>query len=318
MLQRVGATKYPKELVVSSIATLIVVFAIILYLSSLLARTYMQDAFNSVFKIVITDRQLGKISQIHSNVPYCNTASPRQTLDLYIPKQAVDQPQGPRPLVVFIHGGGWRSGDKSNDIVASYGNDFLLAGYAVATLNYRLYPEVSYPEPNEDIACALRYLKSEAQNYDISTNKWVLFGDSAGAQLGAYAMSDPIASQPVKLFVGFYGPYSLIGQTKRKPNRDNEAWNYTNKGKSARDASPLYRDMKKDATYVLFHGNKDRIVNISQSEDFYNKLQSEQINARFIPVRNAGHYFSPRSEPTANEIKNIILTILVPNQTNTR
>lgn len=310
MLQRVGATKYPKELVVSSIATLIVVFAIILYFTSLTARTYMQDAFNSVFKIVITDRQLGKISQIHSNVPYCNTASPRQTLDLYIPKRAVDQPQDPMPLVVFIHGGGWRSGDKSNDIVASYGNDFLLAGYAVATLNYRLYPEVSYPEPNEDIACSLRFLASNSQTYQLSNSGWVLFGDSAGAQLAAYAMSDESINQPIDYFVGFYGPYDLVAHISADRG-DIDAWNYTNQGRSARAASPMYRDMKNNAKYLLFHGTKDRVVDITQTERFYEKLQLQQISSEFIRVQNADHYFSPRSTPTSSKIKRQIIDRVV-------
>lgn len=306
MLQRVAATKYPKELVVSSIATLIVVFAIILYFTSLTARTYMQDAFNSVFKIVITDRQLGKISQIHSNVPYCNTASPRQTLDLYIPKRAVDQPQDPMPLVVFIHGGGWRSGDKSNDIVASYGNDFLLAGYAVATLNYRLYPEVSYPEPNEDIACSLRFLASNSQTYQLSNSGWVLFGDSAGAQLAAYAMSDESINQPIDYFVGFYGPYDLVAHISADRG-DIDAWNYTNQGRSARAASPIYREPKSDATYLLFHGAKDQTVHISQSLGFYQTLIDEQITAKITSVKNADHYFSPRSTPTSTRIKSSII-----------
>ncbi len=305
MLQRVGATKYPKELVVSSIATLIVVFAIILYFSSLLARTYMQDAFNSVFKIVITDRQLGKISQIYSNVPYCNTASPRQTLDLYIPKRAVDQPQDPMPLVVFIHGGGWRSGDKSNDIVASYGNDFLLAGYAVATLNYRLYPEVSYPEPNEDIACSLRFLASNSHTYQLSNSGWVLFGDSAGAQLAAYAMSDNTINQPIDYFVGFYGPYDLVAHISADRG-DIDAWNYTNQGRSARAASPMYREQKSDATYLLFHGEKDQIVDISQSARYAEVLRRAGANVQYTRVKHAGHYFSPRSAPSAAGISQII------------
>lgn len=269
-----------------------------------MVRFAIYDAYNSVFKVVITDRVLRDEAQVYSNLAYCKTDNPRQTLDLYVPRINSERPM---KLVIFIHGGGWRAGDKSSSLMTYHSESFLKNGVAVASLNYRLYPEATYPEPNEDIACALRYLKAEAHNYDISTDKWTLFGDSAGAQLGAYAMSDPVASQPVKLFVGFYGPYSLVDQINRKPNRDNEAWNYTNKGKSARDASPLFRDMKKDATYVLFHGNKDRNVHISQSQNFSEKLQSEQINAIFNPVSNTGHSFSPRSKPTSHAIKETIL-----------
>jgi acetyl esterase/lipase len=298
------ANKQKNKPIVSITLLAIAMGLLIAFFTIDMVRFAVYDAYNSVFKVVITDRVLRDEAQVYSNLPYCETDNPRQTLDIYVPQVTSERPM---KLVIFIHGGGWRAGDKSSSLMTYHSEAFLKNGIAVASLNYRLYPEVTYPEPNEDIACALRYLKAEAHNYDISTNKWTLFGDSAGAQLGAYAMSDPTVSQPVKLFVGFYGPYSLVDQINRQPNRDNEAWNYTNKGKSARDASPLFRDMKKDATYMLFHGSKDRVVNISQSQNFYDKLTSNQINSIFTPVNNAGHYFSPRSKPTASNIKQSIL-----------
>lgn len=299
-MMNIVARKHKNKPVISiSLLSLSVALVVVFYTIDVV-RFAVYDAYNSVFKVVITDRVLSDEAKVFSNIPYCQTDNPRQTLDLYVPQITSERPM---KLVVFIHGGGWRAGDKSSSLMTYHSETFLKNGIAVASLNYRLYPEASYPEPNEDIACALRFLKTEAHNYDISIDKWALFGDSAGAQLGAYAMSDPAASQPVKLFIGFYGPYSLVDQVNRKPNRDNEAWNYTNKGKSARDASPIYRDMKRDASYLLFHGNKDRIVHMSQSQNFYEILESKQINTTFGMVSNAGHYFSPRSTPSATAVK---------------
>lgn len=298
------ARKHKNKPVISITLLSLSIALVVAFYAIDVVRFAVYDAYNSVFKVVITDRVLSDEAKVFSNIPYCQTNNPRQTLDLYVPQITNERPM---KLVVFIHGGGWRAGDKSSSLMTYHSETFLKNGIAVASLNYRLYPEATYPEPNEDIACALRYLKAEAQLYDISTSNWTLFGDSAGAQLGAYAMSDPVASQPVKLFVGFYGPYSLVDQINRKSGRDNEAWNYTNKGKSARDASPMYRDMKKDATYMLFHGDKDRIVRVSQSQNFHEKLTPDQINTIFTPVNNAGHYFSPRSTPTSSNIKQQII-----------
>lgn len=263
-------------------------------------RFAVSDAYNSVFKVVITDRVLKEEAQVYSNIAYCNTDNPRQTLDLYVPRASKAVPQ---KLAIFIHGGGWRAGDKSNQEMTYYGEHFLKNDIAVASLNYRLYPEVTYPEPNDDIACAIRYLTQHSGEYGINNDKWTIFGDSAGAQLGAYAMSDPTINQSLHLFVGFYGPYDLPRQINRVGQRDRDAWNYTNRGKDARDASPHYREPRKGATYMLFHGTKDRIVSLPQSESYADKLKSDQINTIFTPVDRAGHYFSPRSDPSANQIK---------------
>lgn len=267
-------------------------------------RFAVSDAYNSVFKVIITDRVLKDEAIIYSNIAYCNTDNPRQTLDLYVPHRSN---QEPLKLVIFIHGGGWRAGDKSNQEMTYYGEHLLKNDIAVASLNYRLYPEATFPEPNDDIACALRYLIAHSGEYGVNNDKWTIFGDSAGAQLGAYAMSDSTVNQPLHLFIGFYGPYDLPRQINRVGRSDSDAWNYTNKGKDARKASPIYLEPRKGATYMLFHGTKDRIVSIPQSESYADKLKSDQINTIFTPVDHAGHYFSPRSDPSANKIKSQVL-----------
>ncbi len=304
---RVVAHKHKKETVISFIILAIASGFLVAFFVFDSVRLATYDAYNSVFKVVITDRVLKDEAQIYSNIAYCNTTNPRQTLDLYVPQVTSERPM---KLVVFIHGGGWRAGDKSSQIMTYYSESFLKHGVAVASLNYRIYPEATYPKPNEDIACALKYLAKNVSKYDISSQKWAIFGDSAGAQLGAYAMSDSSVNKPLKLFIGFYGPYDLREQINRKPRRDNEAWNYTNKGKDAVSASPLLRNLKTDARYLVFHGQKDRIVPLSQSQNLQIKLQSQQISTSFILVKNADHYFSPRSDPSANQIKSTILTAI--------
>lgn len=306
---------YAKHKQVALVATGIVVLlfagAFLFYTNdSFRLKTY--DAYNAIFKIVVADRVLSSDATILSNIAYCSTNSPRQTLDLYIPHS----PRvSPTPLVVFIHGGGWRAGDKSSQLLAYYGESMLERGYAIASLNYRLYPEATYPGPNDDIACAINHLTSQRKEYSLSESGWVLFGDSAGAQLGAYAMGDNSINEPFSTFVGFYGPYDLSQQINRPSGRDNEAWNYTDKGKSARQASPMFRDVKPDATYLLFHGEKDRIVNLSQSQRYAEVIQRAGGDVVFTKVKNADHYFSPRSVPTSSQIKQTVESIIETNTT---
>ncbi len=270
-------------------------------------RFMIDDAYHAVFKVLITDRVLSEQSVVHSNLPYCNTDNPRQTLDLYVPQVASKRPM---PLLIFIHGGGWRAGDKSSELLSRYGQNILKSGIAIASLNYRLYPEATYPQPNQDIACALDYLAANAKQYDISKHAWALFGDSAGAQLGAYAMSDPSVNAPVRLFIGFYGPYDMVMQSNRKPLRDIDAWRYTNKGRDAALASPIARPVKKDAVYLLYHGDKDRIVHTVQSQNFADHLRSANAVVNYQVVKHADHYFSPRTQPSGESIRKSIISAL--------
>lgn len=271
-------------------------------------RFYVEDAYHSIFKLIIADRVLKDDAVIHSNIAYCGTNNPRQTLDLYLPDNDVPPPHG---LVVFVHGGAWRGGDKSTTLLSYYGKYILKSGAAIAALNYRLYPEVTYPKPNDDVACALSYLQAHAAEYNISTERWAIFGDSAGAQLAAYAMSDERVNRPLKLFIGFYGPYNLEIQIDRKPSADIAAFHYTNDGKDRKTASVLDRPGKQDATYLLFHGEKDRIVPISQSENFYKKLKNEGIDVVFTRVKNAGHSFSQQNDPSNTKIQKQIMNALM-------
>lgn len=283
-----------------------ITIAIFLYFLNDSFRFAISDAYSSVFKIVITDRVLSKDASVHSNISYCGTSNPRQTLDIYIPDK---KNIAPFRLVVFIHGGGWRTGDKSNSIFTSYGETFLKQDFAVASLNYRLYPEVTYPKPNEDIACAIKYLAKNITKYSLSSDNWVVFGDSAGAQLGAYAMSDPSINGTLSTFIGFYGPYDISAQINRTPT-DRDAWNYTNKGKDAFEASPAHQLPNKNARYLIFHGEQDRVVPPSQSRTYHNSLMSNQVKSILTPVEKAGHYFSSRSVPSSNNIHLQILKLL--------
>ena len=104
-------------------------------------------------------------------------------MDIYIPNVAVTHPL---PLAIFVHGGGLTAGDKS-DINPVFLNALASAGYAVASVNYRLAPQYKFPAQIEDLKCAIRYLRANAQTYGINASEIFLFGTSAGGQLSAIA-----------------------------------------------------------------------------------------------------------------------------------
>ncbi|MGM9538996.1 MAG: alpha/beta hydrolase [Candidatus Onthomonas sp.] len=100
-------------------------------------------------------------------------------LDLYRPKEA----EGPLPVIVSIHGGGYFYGSK--EVYQHYCMDLARRGFAVVNFNYRLAPEFRYPAPLEDTNAVLTWLCAHGEEYQIDLNNVFLVGDSAGAQLAS-------------------------------------------------------------------------------------------------------------------------------------
>jgi acetyl esterase/lipase len=111
------------------------------------------------------------------------------------------------PCIIVVHGGSWSSGDSKQ---LPELNSFLAAkGFNVAAINYRMAPKYQTPAPVEDIKQALAYLTKHAGELHIDTNKFVLLGRSAGAQialLAAYTLHD----KRIKGVIDFYGPADMV------------------------------------------------------------------------------------------------------------
>lgn len=113
-------------------------------------------------------------------------AAPLQTLDFWRPAAST-----PAPLIVFVHGGGWKRGDKTSATGADKVAHFTDAGYAFASINYRLVPGASVEQQAADVASSLSWLKDHAAPMGIDPARIVLMGHSAGAHLVALVGTDP-------------------------------------------------------------------------------------------------------------------------------
>ncbi len=110
------------------------------------------------------------------------------------PLQALDYWRGTgrsAPLIVFVHGGGWKRGDKRMMQRSAKLTNWQAKGYAVASLNYRLVPDVTVEEQAQDVADAVAYLKGSAARLGFDPRRLVLVGHSAGAHLVALVGTDP-------------------------------------------------------------------------------------------------------------------------------
>jgi arylformamidase len=95
------------------------------------------------------------------------------------------------PLVIFVHGGGWKRGDKNNATGQHKASHYLSQGYAFASINYRLVPAATVEQQAADVASAVAHLRSNAKNLGLDPQRIVLMGHSAGAHLSALVGTDP-------------------------------------------------------------------------------------------------------------------------------
>lgn len=115
----------------------------------------------------------------HPDVAYDPRFGSSTAMDLYLP----DDGAAAHPTVMFIHGGGWKAGDK--DHARQMGPRLARSGYAVASINYRLLPEGVFPNDLADCVCALAYLRAHAEEYAIDPERIAVMGYSAGAHLAS-------------------------------------------------------------------------------------------------------------------------------------
>lgn len=106
------------------------------------------------------------------------TESNAQKLDLYVPEGT-----GPFPVVIMVHGGGFMFGDKADGAGLTGVDQLLAAGYAVASINYRLSGEAQYPAQIFDAKASVRFLRANAEKYNLNPDKFAAWGASAGGNL---------------------------------------------------------------------------------------------------------------------------------------
>lgn len=160
-----------------------------------------------------------KATPTFKDVVYASVSA-TQKLDLYLPEGS-----GPFPLVINVHGGGFMMGDKSNPAGA---DEFLAAGYAVASVDYRLSGEALAPAQIQDVKAAVRFLRANAGQYKLDPQRFAAFGQSAGGNLvallgtscGAAALEgadlgNANQSSCVQAVVDWFGPTDFLQMDKQ-------------------------------------------------------------------------------------------------------
>lgn len=222
---------------------------------------------------------------IHRNLDYAGNGNIRQALDVYIPQNRISEEL---PVVVYIHGGGWRRGSKN---YAGRGLPFLRTGrYIFAAINYRLVDEAPILEMVYDCKAAIRYLKSNAEKYGIDKSKIGVWGTSAGGHLSAMigltssskALEGDIGNfknenGAVTCAVNAFGPSNFLTQFKRFEEALEKSERFESFFNSDMEAvkltSPINHADADCIPFFIYHGAEDKTVSIKESENLFNKLQ---------------------------------------------
>lgn len=226
--------------------------------------------------------------QMLTNVSY--GSSNQQKFDLYLPANRTTETT---KTIILIHGGGWVEGDKAD---MSYLIDIIkqnLPGYAVANINYRLATtgNPALPMQTDDITSVIAKLKNE--NYSIS-NKYGFIGVSAGAHLSmlygyAYNMNNEI-----KMVASIVGPTNFADTNYTNNPIYNDYYtnlagqSYTDNPTLFQQASPYWRATATSPPTILFYGNADPLVPITQGQEMHAKLDALGVYNEFT-LYNGGH-----------------------------
>jgi acetyl esterase/lipase len=246
--------------------------------------------------------------EIVRDVTYGVVGSRELKLDIVRPKGFFTA----APAVVFIHGGGWSTGDKAGGTRML--EPLARRGYVGVTVNYRLSGEAIFPAQIEDVKCAIRYLRANAVSLGVDPDRIGVWGSSAGAHLAAMLGTTADVdswnvsggwsgfSSRVQAVVDWFGPsnFNTIGSQALLCSRfDHDAAGSPESLligcaiPSCRDlaaaASPITYVTPDDAPTLLMHGTNDCTAPPRQSVEFHERLRAAGVDATLMLLNGAGH-----------------------------
>lgn len=247
---------------------------------------------------------IGSDVKVSKNIVYAITEKDTLLLDVYWHDSVAES----EPLVIWIHGGGWRKGSKNNPREAI---KLLEHGYAVASINYRLSHQAKFPAQIKDCRAAIRWLKAHAKEFNADSSRVGVWGASAGGHLSALLGTSwhrkewetignfKDISSKVHAVCDYYGPTDFLRMDDR-PGK----WVHNdpdspeglliggpiqeNKEKVAQ-ANPISHIHPETPPFLILHGKEDKLVIWEQSQMLHDALQAQGQSSQFILLEGLGH-----------------------------
>jgi acetyl esterase/lipase len=216
------------------------------------------------------------------------------------------------PVIVWIHGGGWRNGSKN---AGSRARGMLERGYAVVDVGYRLSGEAIFPAQVEDCKAAVRWVRASAAKYGFDPDRIGAWGSSAGGHLVAFlgtagdveefsTKTNAQYSSRVQAVCDWFGPTDLLQMDEHMLEGSRLVHNEPGSPESllvggpiqeepykslAGKADPITYVTKDDPPFLIMHGDKDMLVPLHQSELLLDALKKAGVGASLHVVKGGGH-----------------------------
>ena len=216
--------------------------------------------------------------EIHENVAYLEDDDPSHQLDLYLPEGRKGF-----PVLLFIHGGGWRRGDKQGALNAyiKLGEALAQAGIGTVVANYRHGPEVKYRGQTRDVAAALKWTADNIAGFGGDPSRIYIGGHSSGAHLALLCVTDPdYGAAPVKGIIFWSGVADINYAMKTSPGfarfgmynpafgKDPDKW---------ANASPINFLSRSDPPLLVMYGDKNFPQILQQCRLLLKKARDRKI-----------------------------------------
>jgi acetyl esterase/lipase len=246
------------------------------------------------------------VTLVDSDLVFAKTDEYELALDIY---HSADPDA---PVTVYVHGGGWRNGDKADDGARRLA-PLAACGVTVVSVNYRLVPHVTFPGQLHDLKSAVRWLRGNGERLGLATERIGVWGASAGAYLGSLLAltagvdrfegtvgGHPARSSTVQAVVHWFGQSDLVAAGSRSGVEARllpfafeagllDVADIADATDRARELSLLSWVSAGAPPFLIAHGDRDHIVSPSEGEALHHALVRAGASSRLELLGGAGH-----------------------------
>jgi acetyl esterase/lipase len=222
-----------------------------------------------------------RTQRVARDIPYGE--GPRRKYDVYAPVDLA----APAPVVVYLYGGGWAEGDKESNDWA--GRALAGLGYVAVLPDYRLVPEVRYPDFLVDCAAAVQHVIAHASEYGGDGSRLELMGHSAGAYNAVMIALDPVyfglkpdAPSPIKAVIGVGGPYDFYPFKYERVDAFGQ-W------PKPEETQPIFIARKLSTKFLFIYSQGDMAIGAHEALSLETKLKAAGTDARSIGYVKPSH-----------------------------